>query len=64
MEYFFHQSIYTEKVLKYFYMDKTHHLSTLMVVLSLDVKKDPFRSREDDEEILSPEVPYLMQLVF
>jgi len=30
-----------------------------MVVRSLDVKKDHFRPREDDEEILGPEVPYL-----
>jgi hypothetical protein len=27
-----HQSIYTEKVMKYFYMEKAHPLSTLMVV--------------------------------
>ena len=38
-----HQSTYTEKVLKHFHMDKTHPLSTPMVVRSLDVKKDPFR---------------------
>ena len=30
-----------------------------MVVRSLDVKKDPFRPRESDEELLGPEVPYL-----
>jgi hypothetical protein len=54
-----HQSTYTEKVLKHFYMEKAHPLSTPMVVRSLDVKKDPFRPREDDEEILGPEVPYL-----
>jgi hypothetical protein len=30
-----------------------------MVIRSLDVKKDHFRPREDDEEILGPEVPYL-----
>jgi hypothetical protein len=54
-----YQSIYTEKVLKHFYMEKAHPLSTPMVVRSLDVKKDPFRPREDDEEILGPKVPYL-----
>jgi hypothetical protein len=54
-----HQSTYTEKVLKHFYMEKAHPLSTPMVVRSLDVKKDHFRPREDDEEILGPEVPYL-----
>ena len=30
-----------------------------MVVRSLDVNKDLFRPKEDDEEILGPEVPYL-----
>ena len=35
-----HQSMYLEKVMKHFYMDKAHHLSTPMVGWSLDVKKD------------------------
>ena len=39
---FVHQSAYIEKVLKRFCMDETHPLSTLMVVRSLDVNKDPF----------------------
>ncbi|XP_059639553.1 secreted RxLR effector protein 161-like [Cornus florida] len=30
-----------------------------MVIRSLDIKKDHFRPREDDEELLGPEVPYL-----
>ncbi|XP_060965627.1 secreted RxLR effector protein 161-like [Cannabis sativa] len=30
-----------------------------MVVRSLDVEKDSFRSREEHEELLGPEVPYL-----
>jgi hypothetical protein len=54
-----HHSTYTEKILKHFYMEKAHHLSTSMVIRSLDVKKDHFHLREDDEEILGPEVPYL-----
>jgi hypothetical protein len=53
-----HQSTYTEKVMKYFYMEKAHPLSTPMV-RSLDVKKDTFRPREDGEEILGHKVPYL-----
>ena len=44
-----HQSMYLEKVMKHFYMDKAHHLSTSMVGRSLDVKKDLFLSQEDDE---------------
>ena len=54
-----HQSSYTEKVLKRFYMDKSHPLSTPMVVRSLEVTKDPFRPMEENEELLDPEVPYL-----
>jgi hypothetical protein len=54
-----HQSTYTEKVLKHFYIEKAHPLSTSVVVRSLDVKKDPFHPREDGEEILNPEIPYL-----
>ena len=40
-------------------MDNVHPISTPMVVRSLDLKKDPFRPKEDDEKILGPEVPYL-----
>ena len=40
-------------------MDKSHPLSTPMVVRSLDVNKDTFSPKEKDEELLSPEVPYL-----
>jgi ribosomal protein L30/L7E len=40
---FVHQSNYIQKMLKRFNMDKVHHLSTLIVVQSLDMKKDPYR---------------------
>jgi len=40
-------------------MDKAHPLSTSMVVRSLEVNKDPFRSPEEDEELLGPKTPYL-----
>ena len=40
-------------------MDKAHPLSSPMVVQSLDVKKDPFRPCEKNEELHGPEVPYL-----
>ncbi|XP_070665161.1 secreted RxLR effector protein 161-like [Malus domestica] len=30
-----------------------------MIVRTLDAKRDPFRPKEDEEEILEPEVPYL-----
>ena len=54
-----HQSSYTEKVLKCFYMDKSHPLCSPMVVRSLEVTKDPFRPKKENEELLGPEVPYL-----
>ncbi|XP_074362014.1 secreted RxLR effector protein 161-like [Apium graveolens] len=40
-------------------MDKAHPLTTPMVVRSLEVEKDPFRPRKQDEEALEPEVSYL-----
>ena len=40
-------------------MDKCHPMSSPMVVRSLDVKKDHFHPRDENEEILGPEVPYL-----
>ena len=40
-------------------MDKAHPLSSPKVVRSLDVKKDPFHSCENIEELLGPDVQYL-----
>ena len=51
-----HQLAYTKKILKRFYMDKAHILSSLMVVCSLDVKNDQFYPCE---KLLGLEVPYL-----
>ena len=51
---FIHQSTYTEKVLKHFYMDKSQPLSSPMVVRSLEVTKDPFRPKEKNENLLGP----------
>ena len=56
---FVHQSTYIEKVLKRFYMDKAHPLNSPMIVRSLEVNKYSFRPKEDNEKLLSPEVPYL-----
>ena len=53
-----HQSTYNKKILKRFYMDKAHHLSSQMIIRSLDVKNDPFCPCENGEELLGPEVPY------
>ena len=56
---FVHQSIYIEEVLKHSHMNKTYPLNTPMVDWSLDVKNDHFHPQEEDEEILSLEVPYI-----
>ena len=54
-----HQSSYTENVLKRFYMKKSHPLSSPMVVRTLEITKDPFRPKEENEDLLGLEVPYL-----
>ena len=59
MEFLFINQRTQEKVLKQFYMDKAHPLSTPMVGRLLDVKKDLFLPQEDNKETLGPEVPYL-----
>jgi hypothetical protein len=46
-------------MLKLFNMDKAHPLSTPMVVQSLDMRKDPYRARENNEKVFGPEVSYL-----
>ena len=40
-------------------MNKSRPLSSPMVVRSLEITKDPFRPKEENEELLGPEVPYL-----
>ena len=41
-----HQSAYTKKILKRFYMNEAHPLTSPMVVRSLDLKSDLFRPCE------------------
>jgi Ca2+-binding EF-hand superfamily protein len=53
---FVHQSNYIQKMLKRFNMDKTHTLSTPMIIRSLNVKKDPYQLRENIKKTLGPEV--------
>ena len=44
-------------------MDKSHPLSSLMVVHSLEVTKDLFCPKEDNEKLLGPKVPYYNVIV-
>ena len=54
-----HQEAYIMKVLKRFYMEKSHPLCTPIVVRSLDVNISPFKTKEKDEELLGSKVPHL-----
>jgi hypothetical protein len=54
-----HQSAYIQKILEKFNMDKSYPTKTPMVVRSLDMEKDIFRPRDEGEEILGSEFPYL-----
>ena len=46
-------------VLKHFYIDKAHPLSSPMVVQSLDIKNDHFCHRKNNKKNLGPKVPYV-----
>ena len=54
-----HKSAYIQKILQKFNMDKSYPSKTPMVVRSLDMNKDQFRLKDEDEELLGTEVPYL-----
>jgi hypothetical protein len=54
-----HQSAYTKKVLNKFNMKDAYPLRTPMAGRSLDVEKDIFRPREENEKVLGSEYPYL-----
>jgi hypothetical protein len=54
-----HKSVYVQKILEKFSMDKAHPIKTPMVVRSLEKEKDIFRPREEGEEILGLQYPYL-----
>ena len=40
-------------------MDKSHLVNSCMVIHSLEVNKDPFHHKEENEELSGLEVPYL-----
>ena len=42
-----------------FYMDKSHSLSTPMIMRSLDINDDSVWSQKKDEKLLGDETPYL-----
>jgi hypothetical protein len=56
---FVYQSVYIQKVLEKFNMDKSYPNKTPMVVRSLEMETDQFRPRDEGEDILGPQVLYL-----
>jgi hypothetical protein len=54
-----HQSAYVQKILEKFNMDKTYPSKTSMVVRALEKDTDPFRLRQEGEEVLCSKYPYL-----
>jgi hypothetical protein len=54
-----HQSAYVQKVLDKFNMDKAYPFKTPMIIRALEKDTDPFRSRQEGEEVLGSEYPYL-----
>jgi hypothetical protein len=56
---FVHQSAYVQKGLEKFNMDKAYPSKISMVIRSLEIKTDPFRSPDEGEKTLGPQVPYL-----
>jgi hypothetical protein len=54
-----HQSVYVQKILKKFNMDKAYPTTTPMIVCALEKDKNPFKPREEGEEALGQEYPYL-----
>jgi hypothetical protein len=54
-----HQSAYIKKVLKKFNMDKACPERTPMIIHALKKDIDPFRPKQEGEEVLEAEYPYL-----
>jgi hypothetical protein len=54
-----HQCAYVKKILEKFNMDKAYLARTPVVVGALEKDKDPFRPKEEEEEVLGQEYPYL-----
>jgi hypothetical protein len=54
-----HQSTYVQNILEKFNMDKAYSARTPMIVCALENDKDPFKPREEGEEVLGQEYPYL-----
>jgi hypothetical protein len=54
-----YQSAYVQKILEKFNMDKVYSTRTPMIVCVLKKNKNPFKPREEGEEVLEQEYTYL-----
>jgi hypothetical protein len=54
-----HQSTYVQKILEKFNTDKAYLATTPMIVRTLEKDKDLFKPREEREDVLGQEYPYL-----
>jgi hypothetical protein len=54
-----HQSTYVQKILEKFNMDKAYPSKTPMVIRALEKDTGPFWPRQEGEEVLGSEYPYL-----
>jgi hypothetical protein len=54
-----HQSAYIKKVLEKFNIDKVYPQRTPMIIRALEKDKNPFKPKQEGEEVLEAEYPYL-----
>jgi hypothetical protein len=54
-----HQSAYVQKILEKFNIDKVYSARTPLVIHVLEKDTDPFRPKEEGEEVLEQEYTYL-----
>jgi hypothetical protein len=57
-----HQSAYVDEILEKFNMSKDYLSKTPMIVRVIEKETDPFWSRQEGEEVLGPEYPYLSDI--
>jgi hypothetical protein len=57
-----HQSAYAKKVLEKFNINKAYPQKTPMIVCTLKNDKDPFRPKQEGEEVLGAKYPYLITI--
>jgi hypothetical protein len=54
-----HQSAYIKKVLEKFNIDKVYPQRTPMIIRALEKDKNPFKPKQEGEEVLEAKYPYL-----